>query len=98
MTPTQRLHAVRLQTDRGRSHHGNIKAGGKQVYQDQEAKVASTGELSVIMEAIRMDASLLGAVDSYLEYKRFVLAASCLERGLEVCKNQLRGVAALNSL
>lgn len=98
MTPTQRLRAVRLQTDRGRSHHGNIKAGSKQVYQDQEAKAASTGEVFVIMEAIRVDASLLGAVDSYLEYKRLVLAASCLERALEVCKNQLGGVAALNLL
>lgn len=78
MTPTQCLRAVRLQTERGRSHHGNIKAGGKQVYWDQEAKAASIGEVFVIMEAIRVDASLLGAVDSYLEYKRFVLAASCL--------------------
>lgn len=52
----------------------------------------------MIMEAIRVDASLLGAVDSYLEYKRFVFTASCLERALKVCKNQLRGVAALNLL
>lgn len=86
MIPIQRLRAVRLQTNRGRSHHGNIKAGGKQVYQDWEAEAARTGEVFVMMEAIRVDASLLGAVDSYLEYKRFVFTAPCLERGLKVCK------------
>lgn len=90
MTATRRLRAVRLQADRGRSHHGNIKAGGKQVYQDQEAEAASPGEVFVIMEAIRVDASLLGAVDSYLEYKRFVSTAACLERGL-VKKKPSRG-------